>query len=164
MYKRRAVADALGAVGVPAGPVNSIAEAFENPQVKHRGIAVPVDHPGIGSVPMVHSPFRFSETPVQHRPAPELGAHTVQVLKNECGIDDHEVVVDAKNFGGDDLTSAHLLLGEGLFEELGNTFGLGGGRSVHQEGVEDMKAAGKGGGWQEEENGTRTWKRLRRQD
>ena len=87
-WKKQALADALGAVGVPAGPVNSIAEAFENPQVKHRGIAVPVDHPGIGSVPMVHSPFRFSETPVQHRPAPELGAHTVQVLKNELGIDD----------------------------------------------------------------------------
>ena len=86
-WAKQVLADALGAEGVPAGPVNSIAEAFDNPQVKHRGIAVEVDHPGIGSVRMVHSPFRFSETPVEHRPVPELGAQTQQVLQETLGLD-----------------------------------------------------------------------------
>lgn len=86
-WAKQLLADALGAEGVPAGPVNSIAEAFDNPQVKHRGIAVEVDHPGIGSVRMVHSPFRFSETPVEHRPVPELGAQTQQVLQETLGLD-----------------------------------------------------------------------------
>ncbi|MFN5883132.1 MAG: CoA transferase, partial [Burkholderiales bacterium] len=80
-----------GAVGVPAGPVNSMAEAFQNPQVKHRQIAVPVAHPGIGEVAMVHSPFRFSATPVRHRPAPELGADTERVLEEELGLAAHEI-------------------------------------------------------------------------
>lgn len=90
-WDKQALADALGAVGVPAGPVNTIAEAFASPQVKHRGIAVSVDHPGLGPIPMVHSPFRFSQTPVQHRPAPELGAQTDRVLREVLGLDDQAI-------------------------------------------------------------------------
>ena len=90
-WNKQALSDALGAVGVPAGPVNSMAEAFQNPQVRHRNIAVPVSHPGIGEVPMVHSPFRFSETPVKHRPVPELGADTARVLADELGLDTAEI-------------------------------------------------------------------------
>jgi len=90
-WKKQALADALGAVGVPAGPVNSIAEAFDNPQVKHRNIAISVEHPGLGAISMVHSPFRFSQTPVQHRPAPELGAQTDQVLKDVLGMDEQTI-------------------------------------------------------------------------
>ena len=42
----------------------------------------------------------------------------------EAGVDDDEVVVDANDFGGDDFTLTHFLLGEALFEELGEGFGL----------------------------------------
>lgn len=90
-WKKQVLSDALGAVGVPAGPVNSMAEAFDNPQVKHRNIAVPVEHPGIGAVPMVHSPFRFSATPVTHRPAPALGADTDRILSEELGLPTQEI-------------------------------------------------------------------------
>jgi len=76
----------LGAAGVPCGPVNTIAEAFEHPQVKHRGLRAEVPHPVHGTVPMVGSPFRFSATPVQLKAPPQFGADTDPVLRAELGL------------------------------------------------------------------------------
>ena len=76
----------LGAAGVPCGPVNNLAETFEHPQVRHRGLRAEVEHPTHGTLPVVRSPFRFSETPVQHRAPPQMGAHTDAVLMQELGL------------------------------------------------------------------------------
>jgi crotonobetainyl-CoA:carnitine CoA-transferase CaiB-like acyl-CoA transferase len=73
--------DALDAAGVPCGPINSIAEAFEDPQVKHRGMRIEVPHPLAGCVPLVASPMRFREAPLAHeRPPPLLGEHSAEIL------------------------------------------------------------------------------------
>lgn len=77
----------LGAAGVPCGPVNNLQQAFEHPQVKHRGIHVELEHPVYGSLDLIRSPLRFSRTPVQHRIPPELGADTADVLREELGVD-----------------------------------------------------------------------------
>ena len=77
----------LGAVDVPCGPVNTFAEAFENPQVKHRGIRTEVIHPLHGRMAHVRSPLRFSATPVKSGPIPSLGADTADVLLHELGLD-----------------------------------------------------------------------------
>ena len=72
---------ALEAVGVPAGPINSLDAVFDDPQVRARGMRVDLPHPVAGSVSLVANPLRLSETPVTYRSSPpSLGAHTDEVL------------------------------------------------------------------------------------
>ncbi len=80
---KQAWIEQLEAVGVPCGPINSIADAFENPQVKARGLRIDLPHPTAGQVPMVANPIRYSATPLQYPAAPPLlGEHTVDVLRD----------------------------------------------------------------------------------
>jgi len=59
------------AEGVPAGPINDMAEVFDDPQVKARGLEV-----SPGGVPGVRAPFRFSDADLAlERPSPKLGEH-----------------------------------------------------------------------------------------
>lgn len=69
-------------------PVNDVAEAFEDPQLKERGMIQTIEHPRLGQVLQIGSPFRFSDTPCEMRtPPPEHGQHTEEVLR-EAGFDD----------------------------------------------------------------------------
>jgi crotonobetainyl-CoA:carnitine CoA-transferase CaiB-like acyl-CoA transferase len=84
--------DTLEAAGVPCGPVNDLAEVFEDPQVIHRGLRVELPHPVAGTVRVVRSPIRLSGTPVVHRDAPPvLGQHSRQVLADLLGMADEEI-------------------------------------------------------------------------
>jgi len=89
--KTRASADwiaALEAVQVPCGPINGLDQVFDDPQVRHRGMRIELDHPLAGTVPLTASPLRLSETPVEYRRAPPLlGQHTREVL---CGLLDRD--------------------------------------------------------------------------
>jgi len=59
---------------VPAGPINTIAEAFEQPQVAAREMLVNVPHPDNPALKLVGSPIKLSRTPVTYdRPPPKLG-------------------------------------------------------------------------------------------
>ena len=78
----------LEQAGVPNGPINSIAEAFEEEQVKARGVKFDLPHPSGGSVPMIASPMKFSATPLELKtPPPTLGQHTDAVLGEILGKD-----------------------------------------------------------------------------
>ena len=92
---RRTTADwiaRLEAVGVPCGPINTLAEVFADPQVQARGLKVDMDHPAIGTVPQVASPFRMSETPVAYdRAPPLLGEHTDEVLASVLSMGQEEI-------------------------------------------------------------------------
>lgn len=78
----------LERAGVPCGPINDLAQMFQDPQVVARGLKVDVPHPLAGSVPQVASPIRLSETPVEYRRAPPLlGEHTEVVLMDVLGLD-----------------------------------------------------------------------------
>jgi len=67
--------------GVPNGPIKNIREAFDEEQVRSRGIRFDLLHPVSGKVPQIASPMRFSETPIHHEtPPPRLGEHTEAVL------------------------------------------------------------------------------------
>ena len=72
----------LEAAGVPNGPINDLAQVFEEPQVKARGVKIELEHAAAGKLPLVASPMRFSGTPLEYRLAPPLlGEHTDQVLR-----------------------------------------------------------------------------------
>ena len=79
---------------VPCGPINTIAQAFDDPQVQARGIhkTLPRDAgDGIAQIATVASPMRLSATPVSYRNAPPaLGQHTQQVLQ-ELGLSPEEI-------------------------------------------------------------------------
>ncbi len=72
----------LDAAGVPSGPVNTYAQLFADPQVRHLGMVAYADDPELGRVPHVRTPVRLSRSRVAVRSvAPKLGAHTAEVLK-----------------------------------------------------------------------------------
>lgn len=73
---------------VPCGPINTVAQAFDDPQVRARGIRKELPAAGgLSTVGTVASPMRLSGTPVVYRSAPpSLGQHTTEVL-TEMGLD-----------------------------------------------------------------------------
>jgi glutaryl-CoA transferase len=82
----------LEAAGVPNGPINDVAQVFEEPQVAARGVRIELEHPVAGTLPLVASPMRFSATPVEHRLAPPvLGQHTDEVLRGLLRLGDAEI-------------------------------------------------------------------------
>jgi len=73
----------LDANQIPNAPINTIAEVFDNPQIKHLGIPKQISHPQMGMSNLVGSPINMSSTPPKFfRSAPLLGEHTEQVLAN----------------------------------------------------------------------------------
>tara|TARA_Y100000588_G_scaffold103990_1_gene113376 strand:- start:5417 stop:6601 length:1185 start_codon:yes stop_codon:yes gene_type:complete len=77
--------------GVPAGFIYTIDQVFEDPQVKHLGMAAPIEHPELGSIDLVAQPITLSDHPFEIRSAtPQLGEHTDSVLE-ELGFTDQEI-------------------------------------------------------------------------
>ena len=73
----------LNEAGVPCGPINTIKEAFENPQVRHLGMAVPAPHEEMGDLNLVRSPINLSSFPHPaslSRAAPDTGADGEDIL------------------------------------------------------------------------------------
>jgi crotonobetainyl-CoA:carnitine CoA-transferase CaiB-like acyl-CoA transferase len=79
----------LEPLGIPVGPINNLAQVFDHPQVKERGMRIDVPHPLSGSVPLVASPMKMSLTPPLPTSAPPmLGQHTREVLLEHLAIDE----------------------------------------------------------------------------
>ena len=77
----------LRAAGVPCGPINSVADALNDPHTLARAMVRAVKHPTAGELRMVGIPFRMSGTPEAIRRAPPvLGQHTEEVLGAELGF------------------------------------------------------------------------------
>ncbi len=78
----------LEAAGVPCGPINSIAQALDDPQIRHRGLRIELPHPLAGTVPLVGNPIQMSASSAEYRrPPPLLGEHTDEVLREVAGLD-----------------------------------------------------------------------------
>jgi len=77
----------LRSAGVPCGPINSVAEALEDPHTVARELVRTVQHPKVGALKVVGTPFRMNGTPPSIRRAPPLlGEHTDEVLRQELGL------------------------------------------------------------------------------
>lgn len=73
--------------GIPAGPINSIKQALEHPQVEARNMLVTVDDPKSGALKLAGNPMKISgmDDPPTRDPAPDLDADRAAILK-ELGL------------------------------------------------------------------------------
>jgi len=89
----------LNEAGVPCGPINTVKEAFENPQVQHLGMAVPAPHEEMGDLNLVRSPINLSSFPHPaslSRAAPDTGADGEDILRG-LGVAADEIAVLQKS-------------------------------------------------------------------
>jgi len=82
--KRDELLDKLEAVQVPAGPINTLAQVFADPQVKHRGMRLALESgaAATGTIPGVRTPIVIDGLPMASaHPSPRLGEHSAEILK-----------------------------------------------------------------------------------
>lgn len=77
---------------IPYGPINTIAEAFAEPQARHRGLSGLAADPAGIEVPWVASPLRLADSPrPEPSPPPLLGEHTEEILAEKLGLEPGEI-------------------------------------------------------------------------
>jgi crotonobetainyl-CoA:carnitine CoA-transferase CaiB-like acyl-CoA transferase len=72
--------------GVPCGPINDLAQVFDDAQTRHRELAFTLPHGRGTDVPSLRNPIRYSHTPMRYRAAPMLGQDSDEVLAEELGL------------------------------------------------------------------------------
>jgi crotonobetainyl-CoA:carnitine CoA-transferase CaiB-like acyl-CoA transferase len=79
---RAEVMTAMSEVGIPAGPINTVAEILEDPQIHARHMVEELIHPDYGPLRVLGIPIKLSETPgvVENAP-PKFGEHNREVLR-----------------------------------------------------------------------------------
>ncbi len=95
---------AMAEVGIPAGPINSVAEILEDPHIHARQMVAELTHPEYGPLKVLGIPVKLSETPgaVEKAP-PKFGEHNPDVLKM-IGYSDKDVA---------DFEKANVISGSG---------------------------------------------------
>jgi len=82
----------MNAAGVPCAPINDVAQMFSDPQVRSRGMRIELPDPVAGTLGLIGSPMRFSQSTVEyHLPPPRLGEHTDAVLHDWLDLGAEEV-------------------------------------------------------------------------
>lgn len=89
---RAEAAETLIAEGIPCAPVRGITEIIEDASLRESGALAEIMHPALGPVRVFGSPFRLSRSAgVPLTPAPTLGQHTREVLRDELGLSAEEI-------------------------------------------------------------------------
>jgi formyl-CoA transferase len=82
----------LDQLKIPCGPINTFDKVFSDPQILAREMVAEIPHPSAGTVKMVASPMKLSETPCEiTRHPPLLGEHTQEILQEKFGYDAAEI-------------------------------------------------------------------------
>ena len=93
LARQRTTAEWLGLLKgqVPCAPVNTVEEAFRDPQVAENEMILEIPHPEFGVARQVAGPIKISDAKVEHRRGPKLGEHTEQVLKDYLKMSPEEI-------------------------------------------------------------------------
>lgn len=94
IFMEKTVGEWLALIGdqFPCGPINNLEQVFAMPHVKEREMLMQMEHPTIGALPLVGSPIKMGETPVEYRlPPPLMGQHTNQILREVLGYSDEKI-------------------------------------------------------------------------
>ncbi len=84
--------EVLEGASIPSGPINNIAEVFDNSQIIHRKMRMALEHAEGGQVELVASPINFSRSPAGSQvPPPALGQHTAGILEQLLGYTQAEI-------------------------------------------------------------------------
>jgi len=90
-WQKRDLLAACEQNAVPAGPINSIAEMFADPQIVARGLKLDLEAEDGTVIPGVRNPIVLSETPLRYaRPSPRLGEHQEDVMAELARIEQRE--------------------------------------------------------------------------
>ena len=82
----------LQGAGLPAGPVRTVTETMEAPEVRARSMVREVDHPTAGTLKLVGTPFNFSDSGTARPTAPPLlGQDTIRVLRDVLAMTGEEI-------------------------------------------------------------------------
>ncbi len=85
------VMDILNPLNVPCGPILSMKELAEEESLRASGTVVEVDHPERGKYLTVGNPIKLSDSPSEVERSPLLGEHTVEILREACGMSADEI-------------------------------------------------------------------------
>src|SRR5256885_17162624 len=88
---RAEVMAGMSEVGIPAGPINTVGEILEDPQIHAREMVLELTHPDYGPLKVLGIPIKLSDTPgvVENAP-PKFGEHNREVLE-ALGFNEAEV-------------------------------------------------------------------------
>lgn len=77
----------LNKAGIPCSPINSVPEAFADPQVQSRGMKIQMHHKGAeDNIDLIGNPIKFSRTKVEYKHAPpQLNEHEKEILRDWLG-------------------------------------------------------------------------------
>lgn len=82
----------MRAAGVPCGELRTLAQALQSAEASARQVVTRIPHPEVGWIPNVGLSIRYAGTPLADPvPAPAVGQHTEEVLRNTLGYDDARI-------------------------------------------------------------------------
>jgi crotonobetainyl-CoA:carnitine CoA-transferase CaiB-like acyl-CoA transferase len=93
LFRQRTTAEWLELLKgeVPCAPVNTVEEAFRDPQVAEDEMILEIPHLEFGVARQVASPIKISDSKTEHHRGPKLGEHTDEVLRDYLDMSPQEI-------------------------------------------------------------------------